>query len=129
MDASDETSTLGVLMDIKDARSETSDIESEVPDDETSDSVEAMRCWNHCRWLVLWCSASSWSITVRIVGVGILLNNHAHHDDHEYTFSGAGFEHAEHLSACRTACKMHFVLIFKIFAFQSVHSSHFSRHF
>jgi hypothetical protein len=80
MDASDETSTSGVSMDIKDARSETSDIESEVPDDETSDSAEAMCCRNRCCWLLLWCSASSWSITVRIVGVGISLNNHWHRD-------------------------------------------------
>ena len=50
---SDETLILGVSIDIKDARSETSDIESEidVPDDRTSESAEAMHCRKHCRWL------------------------------------------------------------------------------
>jgi hypothetical protein len=77
MDMSDETSISGVSMEIGDARSETSDIESEVdvPDNETSDSAEVMNCWKcHC-WIVRWCSISSWSITVRIIGVGILLTS------------------------------------------------------
>lgn len=43
---SEETSTSGVSIEIKDAGSETSDImsEADVPDDEMSDSAEAMRC-------------------------------------------------------------------------------------
>lgn len=50
MDMSEETSISGVSIDIKDARSETSDIKSEadVPDDEISDSAEAMRCRKRC---------------------------------------------------------------------------------
>jgi hypothetical protein len=74
---SDETLISGVSMEIGDARSETSDIESEVdvPDDETSDSAEAMNCWKCHHWIVRQCSISSWSITVRIVGVGILLTS------------------------------------------------------
>ena len=70
---SEEISILGVSMEIKDARSETSDIKSEadVPDDEISESAEAM-CWQkHCCWLMQWCSVSSLSITVHIVGIGI----------------------------------------------------------
>ena len=39
------------------------------------------------------------------------------------------FECAEYLPAFPKTCKMHFVLIFVIFAFQSVHSNHFSHHF
>ena len=77
MDMLDETSISGVSMEIGNARSETSDIESEVDvsDDETSDSAEVMNCWKCHRWIVRWCSMSSWSITVRIVGVGILLTS------------------------------------------------------
>jgi hypothetical protein len=41
----------------------------------------------------------------------------------------AGFDYAENLHGCRKPCKMHFVLIFKVFAFQGVHGCHFSRHF
>ena len=56
MDMSEETSISGVLINIKDARSETSDIKSEadsdVPDDEISDSAEAMHCRKRCCWLV-----------------------------------------------------------------------------
>jgi hypothetical protein len=37
---SDKTSISGVSIDIGDLRSETSDIKSEVPDDETSESIE-----------------------------------------------------------------------------------------
>ena len=77
MDMSDEMLISGVSMEIGDARSEPSDIKSEVdvPDDETSDSAEAMNCWKCCRWTVRRCSISSWSITVRIVGVGIVLTS------------------------------------------------------
>ena len=71
----EEMSISGVLIDIEDARSETSDIKSEadVPDDEISDSAEAMRCRKRCCWLVRWCCVSSLSITVRIDGVGIVV--------------------------------------------------------
>ena len=51
---SEETLISGVLIDIKDARSETSDIKSEadIPDDEISDSAEAMGCYKWCHWFV-----------------------------------------------------------------------------
>ena len=77
MDISDETSISGVSMEIGDARSQTSDIESEVdvPDYRTSDSAEVMNCWKCHRWIMWWCSISSCSITVHIVGVGILLTS------------------------------------------------------
>ena len=77
IDMLEETSISSVSIDIKDARSETSDIKSEVdvPDDEISDSAEAMRCWKRCCWLVGWCCESSLSITVRIDGVGILVTS------------------------------------------------------
>ena len=77
MDMLDETLISGVLMEIRDERLEPSDIESEVdiPDDETSDSAEVINCWKCCRWTVWQCSISSWSITMRIVGVGILLTS------------------------------------------------------
>ena len=56
MDMSEETSISGVSIDIKDAMSETSDIkleaDSDIPDDEISDSAEAMRCRKRCCWLV-----------------------------------------------------------------------------
>ena len=35
------------------------------------------------------------------------------------------FESAEHLPALLKSCKMHFCLIFQMFAFQSIHSNHF----
>ena len=70
----EEMSISGVSIDIKDARSETSNIkpEADVPNDEISDSAEVMHCCKcHC-WLVQWCCVSSWSITVCIVGVGMV---------------------------------------------------------
>jgi hypothetical protein len=74
MDTSDEMLMSGVSMDIREARSENKDIvsESDMPDDERSESAEAARVRNRRCWVVWWCSASSWSITVRIVGVGIV---------------------------------------------------------
>ena len=77
MDMSDETLISGTSMEIRDARLETSDTKSEVdvPDDKTSDSAEAMNCWKCHPWIVWWCSISSWSITVQIIGVGILLTS------------------------------------------------------
>jgi hypothetical protein len=77
VDVLDEMLILGVSMDIRDARSETLDIESEVdvPNDETSNSAEAMHCQKCCHWLVWQYSASFWSITVCIIGVGILLTS------------------------------------------------------
>jgi hypothetical protein len=33
------------------------------------------------------------------------------------------------VSTCRTSWKMHFVVIFQMFAFRGVHSNHFSLHF
>ena len=86
IDISEETLILGVSIDIKEARSdsETSDIKSEadVPNEEISDSAEAMCCQKHRCWLKLvwWCSVSSWSITVRIDGVGILVATEPHHN-------------------------------------------------
>jgi hypothetical protein len=41
----------------------------------------------------------------------------------------AGFDYAENLCGCWKLCKMHFVLIFIIFAFQGVHGCHFWLHF
>ena len=71
---SEEMLISGVSIDIKDARSETSNMKSEtdVPDDEISDSAEAMCCCKHHCWLMQWCYVSSWSITVHIVGVGMV---------------------------------------------------------
>lgn len=55
--------------------SETTDIESEVPDDETSERAAATRSRNHCRWVVRWSSLSSSSMTVHMVGVGIVFES------------------------------------------------------
>jgi hypothetical protein len=79
MNPSDKTWISGVSMDIREASEswfdrETTDIESEVPDDETSESVDATRSRNRHCWVVRWCSLSSSSKTVRIVGVGIVFD-------------------------------------------------------
>ena len=71
----EETLISGVLINI---RSETSDTKSEVdvPDEETLDSTEVMHFQKHWHWLMWWCSVSSWSITVPIIGVGIRTKPH-----------------------------------------------------
>ena len=68
---SEEMWMLGVSMDIRDMELafETTDIESEVPDVEISERIETTHSWNHCHWVVWWCSLSSSSITVCMVGV------------------------------------------------------------
>ena len=72
VDMSEETSMSGVSINIGDS-SETPDIKSEadVLDEEMSESTEDMCCW-----LVQWCSVSSCSIMVCMVGVGILVMTH-----------------------------------------------------
>ncbi len=54
MNPSDEMWTLGVSMDIREAAlaSEPKDIESEVPNDEISESAEATCSQNCCCWVV-----------------------------------------------------------------------------
>ena len=80
--------------------------------------------WNRRRRVVRWCSLSSSSKTVLIVGVGIEFDGIW---AQWYPLAGgaAGFDYAENLYGCRKPCKMHFVLIFVIFAFQGVHGYHF----
>jgi len=48
---------------------------------------------------------------------------------HQHHGSKVVFEYAEHLPVCWTSWKMHFVVIFKMFVFWSIHSNHFSLHF
>ena len=128
MDMLDETSISGVSMEIGDARLETSDIKSEVdvPDDETSDSAEAMNCWKCHHWIVQWCSISSWSITVHIIGVGMLLTSgHINITVLRQCLNmPSTCLSAEHKVKC-------ILLSFLICVRwkQSVHSSHFSHHF
>ena len=80
--------TSGVSMDIREAAlaSETTDIESEVPDDEISESAEATHSRNRCCRVLLWCSLSSSSITVHMVGVGIVFDNALGCDHCWYSF-------------------------------------------
>ena len=120
----EETLISGILMDIKDMGSETSDIKSEadVSDDEISDTAEAIHCHRHCCWLVWWCSVSFWSIIVHIVGVGILVTSQLSHVTKVMRWS---LDMLSMVNTCWTSWKMHFVVIFQMFAFWSIHSSHF----
>ena len=83
-----------------------------------------MHCWKHCCWLVQWCSVSSCSITVHMVGVGILVTTHWQLNTSQYTAVRRSFNMPSTVSTCRT-WKTHFCFIFEIFVFQSVHGNIF----
>ena len=92
-------------------------------DDERSDRADITLCWKCCHWTAQWCSVSSWSITVCMESVGIVVVYPNSCLNHEAT----SMQHLNPVAVanhCWRPCKMHFVLFVR-FAFWGFHSKHF----